>query len=245
MNRPPLLHTSWLPLLPAAITKAATFKPGSAEAALSVVLELSATGELEHYRFCRSTIKADGLVDPNALQALAERKPKARTTPAALKALKDQLPLLEQLIALAGLLHQQGQFQNLGGGSRRFGLVDLLLERFAQACGRGNAPQQTLQGCGQGRRGQHGEFELAQGKGIAHRRALQTVHQAVQPKQSTEHQAQERQQTFPSRGTPGGFGGAIAQAQGTQVSPDSPLSYDGPRAAPDPCPSGLCWSATG
>ncbi len=101
------LGTSWLPLLPAALTKAAGFKPGSAEAALSVVLELSATGELEHYRFCRSTIKVDGVADAKALQALAERKPKARTTPAALKGLKDQLPLLEQLINLAQLLRAQ------------------------------------------------------------------------------------------------------------------------------------------
>ena len=101
------LGGSWMPLLPANLTKAAAFKTGSPEAALSVVLELSLEGELQHYRFCRSTIKPDGLVDAKALTALAERKPKARTTPAALKALKDQLPLLEQLIALAQLLRQQ------------------------------------------------------------------------------------------------------------------------------------------
>ncbi|MEN9496601.1 MAG: hypothetical protein RLZZ137_1641 [Cyanobacteriota bacterium] len=101
------LGSSWLPLLPAALTKAAAFKPGSSEAALSVVLDLNAEGGLEHYRFCRSTIRVDAVVDAKALQALAERKPKARTTPAALKALKDQLPLLEQLIALAQLLRQQ------------------------------------------------------------------------------------------------------------------------------------------
>ena len=101
------LGSSWLPLLPAALTKATAFKPGSSEAALSVVLDLNAEGGLEHYRFCRSTIRVDAVVDAKALQALAERKPKARTTPAALKALKDQLPLLEQLIALAQLLRQQ------------------------------------------------------------------------------------------------------------------------------------------
>jgi len=101
------LGSSWLPLLPAALTKAAAFKPASSEAALSVVLELNAEGGLEHYRFCRSTIRVDAVVDAKALQALAERKPKARTTPAALKALKDQLPLLEQLIELAQLLRQQ------------------------------------------------------------------------------------------------------------------------------------------
>ncbi|QVV68566.1 ribonuclease R family protein [Synechococcus sp. LA31] len=101
------LGRKWIPLLPANLTKAAAFKAGSAEAALSVVLELSPEGDLQHYRFCRSTIKPDGLVDAKALTALAERKPKARTTPAALKALKDQLPLLEQLIALAEVLRQK------------------------------------------------------------------------------------------------------------------------------------------
>jgi ribonuclease R len=101
------LGNSWLPLLPAALSKAAAFKAGGTEAALSVLLELNGAGELEHYRFCRSSIRVDGVVDARALQALAERKPKARTTPAALKGIKDQLPMLEQLIALAQLLHQQ------------------------------------------------------------------------------------------------------------------------------------------
>ena len=97
----------WLPLLPISLSKAAGFSKGQSSEALSVLLELNAEGALEHYRFCRSTITVDGVVDDKALAALAERKPKARTTPAALKALKDQLPLLEQLIALAGLLREQ------------------------------------------------------------------------------------------------------------------------------------------
>ena len=101
------LGSSWLPLLTPALTKAATFKPGTAAAALSVLLELSPDGELQHYRFCRSTVQVDAAADAKALQALAERKPKARTTPAALKAIKDQLPLLEGLIALAQTLRQR------------------------------------------------------------------------------------------------------------------------------------------
>ena len=99
--------TTWLPLLPTSLSKAAAFPLGSSAAALSVALDFSADGVLEHYRFSRSTIRPDGVVNQAALQAFAERKPKARTTPAALKALKDQLPLLEQLIALAEKLRQQ------------------------------------------------------------------------------------------------------------------------------------------
>jgi len=107
------LGSSWIPLLTPALSKAAGFQAGSAAAALSVLLEFSTEGALQHYRFCRSTIQVDAAVDSKALQALAERKPKARTTPPALKALKDQLPLLEQLIELAQLLRQQ----RLAGGS--------------------------------------------------------------------------------------------------------------------------------
>ncbi len=98
---------SWLPLLPQALAKACAFGTGQSQAALSVALELSAEGQLEHYRFCLSQIRPDAAVDGAALTALAERKPKARTVPAALKPLKDHLPLLEQLLQLTGLLRQR------------------------------------------------------------------------------------------------------------------------------------------
>jgi ribonuclease R len=97
----------WLPLLSPALAKASAFKVGEAQAALSVALELSADGSLEHYRFSRSQIKPVASASLEVFTALAERKPKSRTVPAALKGLKDQLPLLEQLIAVAGLLAQQ------------------------------------------------------------------------------------------------------------------------------------------
>jgi ribonuclease R len=97
----------WLPLLSSALAKAATFKVGESQAAVSVALELSAEGAVEHYRFCRSQIKPVAQVDRAALQALAERKPKSRTLPAALKAIKEQLPVIEQLLACCQTLRQQ------------------------------------------------------------------------------------------------------------------------------------------
>jgi ribonuclease R len=57
------LGSRWLPLLPPALAKAARFSPGSDQDALSVSLDLSADGELLHYRFCRSRIRPDGRVD--------------------------------------------------------------------------------------------------------------------------------------------------------------------------------------
>jgi ribonuclease R len=99
----------WLPLLSPALTKAAAFKAGEFQAALSVALELSPEGQLEHYRFCRSQIKPVAAAGLDALTALADRKPKSRTLPPALKGLKDHLTLLEQLVTVTGLLRQQRQ----------------------------------------------------------------------------------------------------------------------------------------
>jgi ribonuclease R len=97
----------WLPLLPSSLAKTSAFQPGRRDAAVSVALDLDAQGGLLHYRFCLSEIKPLAIVSAESLTALAERKPKARTLPAALKTLKDQLPLLEQLIGLTGLLRQR------------------------------------------------------------------------------------------------------------------------------------------
>ena len=101
------LGNQWLPLLSAALAKVAAFKAGESQAAVSVGLELSTDGALEHFRFCRSQIKPVAVVNGAALEALADRKPKSRTTPAALKPLKDHLTQLEALISLTGLLRQR------------------------------------------------------------------------------------------------------------------------------------------
>jgi ribonuclease R len=94
----------WLPLLSQALSKAAAFSAGRAQAAVSVALELDGDGRLRSYRFCRSRINPVASFDQAALTALAERKPRSRTTPAALKPLKGQLEQLEQLVALSQLL---------------------------------------------------------------------------------------------------------------------------------------------
>ncbi|MBM5799271.1 MAG: RNB domain-containing ribonuclease [Cyanobacteria bacterium K_DeepCast_35m_m2_023] len=101
------LGDQWQPLLSPALSKACAFKSGESQDALSVCLELDAQGALEHYSFCRSRIKVGGCAGVAAMEALAERKPKSRTTPAALKGLKEHLTLLEQLVALGTCLRQQ------------------------------------------------------------------------------------------------------------------------------------------
>mgnify|MGYP006269652135 FL=1 len=117
----------WQPLLSPALTKACGFKTGGSQDALSVALDLGEAGELEHFQFALSRIHVDGTATAAALAALQDRKPKSRTLPAALKGLKDQLPLLETLINLAATLRQR----RLDDGSIDLDLPQPPLERLA------------------------------------------------------------------------------------------------------------------
>jgi ribonuclease R len=101
------LGNQWLPMLTPSLSKAAAFKVGHTQAAVSVALELDPDGALRHFRFCRSLIKPAASIDSTAMQALAERKPNSRTTPLALKALKPHLAQLETLVAITGSLRQR------------------------------------------------------------------------------------------------------------------------------------------
>lgn len=101
------LGRRWRPLLPAGLAKAAAFSPGVEQSALSVALDLGPEGELEHFRFQLSRVRPLATVDKGTMEALEERKPKARTLPAALKAHKGHLELLEQLVAVVGLLRSR------------------------------------------------------------------------------------------------------------------------------------------
>ncbi len=121
---------SWLPLLSPALARAAAFQPGERREAVSVALEIAADGSLEHFRFCLSTILPSATLEAAALTALAERKPKARTVPAALKGLKDHLPLIENLQTVAALLRTR----RLGAGSLDLDLAMPAIDRLGDLC---------------------------------------------------------------------------------------------------------------
>jgi len=120
------LGTQWQPLLSPALSKACALRCGEAQEALSVALELDANHQLRGFRFTRSRVQPDAVVNAAALTALAERKPKSRTLPAALKGLKEHLPLLEQLVELAAQLREQ----RLDAGSIELDLPQPALERL-------------------------------------------------------------------------------------------------------------------
>ena len=88
----------WLPLLPLALAKAVPSSPAAARRPSRSALDLDGAATLEHSVSAAARIRPTARVDLAAMTALAERKPKARTVPAGLKALKDHIPLIEQLI---------------------------------------------------------------------------------------------------------------------------------------------------
>ena len=98
------LGEEWQPLLTPAITKACRFKAGEASDAITVRLDIDADGNLADWEFMLSTIRPVADINAIQLRALAERKPKSRSIPAALKPIKDQLGQLETLLFCADCL---------------------------------------------------------------------------------------------------------------------------------------------
>jgi ribonuclease R len=130
----------WLPLLPPSLLKDTSFEAGRTSPALSLAMELTADGNLEHFRFAFTSIRPDARIETEALQALAERKPKARTVPAALKPLKEFLPQLEQLVNVSNLLRDRRR----NGGSIELDLPVPPLDSLADL--RLPAPDATHEG---------------------------------------------------------------------------------------------------
>ena len=99
------LGNKWIPLLSANISKAAAFKVGDSQSAVSLRIDLDAEGEARDWEFCLTQIRPVAEVTSEALAALAGRKPRSRAIPAALKSIKDQIGQLETLIFCAKALH--------------------------------------------------------------------------------------------------------------------------------------------
>ncbi len=97
----------WQPLLTPALNKATTFSSGSEADAISVRLDIAAGGEVTDWEFMLSSVRPAAAVNADQLIALAERKPKARSIPAVLKPIKDQLGQLETLRFCCTLLLDQ------------------------------------------------------------------------------------------------------------------------------------------
>ena len=100
------LGDTWQPLLSNNLTQASKFSPGTTQEAISLRVDVDADGQLGEWEFQLSTVRPVASVTSEAMAALAARKPKARTVPAALKPLKDHLGQLETLLFCARSLNK-------------------------------------------------------------------------------------------------------------------------------------------
>ena len=94
----------WQPFLTPSLNKVTSFSAGSEADAISVRIDIAANGEATDWEFMLSSVRPVADVSADQLTALAERKPKARSIPAALKPIKDQLGQLETLRFCSTLL---------------------------------------------------------------------------------------------------------------------------------------------
>lgn len=101
----------WQPLLSPTLNKTVQFRVGETSAAVSACLDVDADGELLDWTFVLSNIRPVATVTRQQLQALAERKPRARTIPALLKPIKDYLGQIETLLFSARCLCEQERRQ--------------------------------------------------------------------------------------------------------------------------------------
>ena len=95
----------WQPMFNSPLSKACEFRVGETQDAVSICMDIGAGGRIHDWSFQLSKICPVSTVDSSALKALASRKPRSRTIPAALRSLKDQLGQIESLISAARLLH--------------------------------------------------------------------------------------------------------------------------------------------
>lgn len=97
----------WQPLLNGPLDEACRFTVGEEQDAITLRLDINAEGDVRDWLFCLTRIRPVAEITPAHLEALGARKPKARTVPAALKPIKDQIGQLETLLFCARSLQAE------------------------------------------------------------------------------------------------------------------------------------------
>ncbi|BEV36276.1 RNB domain-containing ribonuclease [Synechococcus sp. M16CYN] len=107
------LGETWQPLLQPSLNKVTRFTTTKVSEAVSVRMDVSSEGELTDWEFMLTSVKPVATIGSEQLKALDERKPKTRTIPTALKAIKGQISQLETLRFCAGCLRAHEHIQGL------------------------------------------------------------------------------------------------------------------------------------
>ncbi len=95
------LGNTWSPLLNKRLTKESRFEVNESNDAVSVCIDINKEGHIKDWKFSLTTIKPAALIDHTILHALANKKPKSRTVPTAIKHIKDQLDQLKTILFCA------------------------------------------------------------------------------------------------------------------------------------------------
>ncbi len=96
----------WKPLLTNSLLNDAKFVIGKQNDAVSLLMDINAEGQVTDWQFSLTKIKPVAQINPEIMEAIATRKPKARTIPIKLKPYKDQISQVQSIIFASNLLNE-------------------------------------------------------------------------------------------------------------------------------------------
>ncbi|WP_320664459.1 RNB domain-containing ribonuclease [Prochlorococcus sp. MIT 1223] len=100
------LGNKWRPLLNQELIKASKFEVGEINEAITLAIDLDSNGSIKDWEFFLSRIRPVASVNKDQLQAVANRKPKARNIPQILKPIKDHITQIQTIIFCSTQLHR-------------------------------------------------------------------------------------------------------------------------------------------
>ncbi len=99
------LGNNWLEFLSESLNSASQFKLNEECEAISLIIDIDADGNITDWKFSLSIIKPVNLITPKHLKAINNRKPSSKSVPIALKAIKENLEVIYNLIHSAKIIN--------------------------------------------------------------------------------------------------------------------------------------------
>ena len=101
------LGSSWRYLHDKELIDIATFVPGQVNEAVSLSLDLDYEGCIKDWQFCLSRIKPAAIITQPQIEAISNRKPKARTIPQTLKPIKEYINQVQTILFISEKINSQ------------------------------------------------------------------------------------------------------------------------------------------
>ncbi len=100
------LGNKWLDYLSESLKKVSEFKPNEVCEALTLMLDISSNGEITDWNFSLSQIKPKYLITPKHLECINKRKVTSKSTPIAIKPIKESIEVIYTILHTSRLLNQ-------------------------------------------------------------------------------------------------------------------------------------------